>query len=136
MSIIAFALLAALASSNAMEYEEYAKHFGKTWKGEEFARREIIFNSAVAKIDAHNKLYSAQGVGYKMGINKMTDMEPKEYNALLGYDKKMQQVGNSLGATLDATGISMKPVSELPESVDWREEGIVSAVKDQGKTIM
>ena len=127
------ALLAVLASSNAaMNFEEYVKNFSKNWKEGEYARREIIFNSAVAKIEAHNKLYEAGTVSFKKGINKMTDMDPKEYKSLLGYDKKMQQVDSRLGATLDAAGIKMKSLSELPESVDWREAGIVSAVKDQG----
>lgn len=26
----------------------------------------------------------------------------------------------------------LKPVSELPKHVDWREKGVISAVKDQG----
>lgn len=131
--ILALALCAAVVSAT-YTFDEYVKAYSKPWKKDhkEYSSREAIFNKAVAKIDAHNRLYEQGKTSYKMGVNSMSAMEPKEYKTKFGFDKKMLQHGPSLGEKLKKEGIDVKPVSQLPTSVDWREKNIVSAVKDQG----
>ncbi|KAL6072965.1 Cathepsin L [Balamuthia mandrillaris] len=95
---------------------------------EEHAMRQKLFESRLSEIKAHNRDPTKT---WKMGVNHLTDRTAEEQRALLGYDK-------SVGHTLRQ---SRRPpvwsaplgVESLPSRVDWREQGIVSPVKDQGK---
>jgi len=56
-----------------------------------------------------------------------------EKKAFYGRSKKMSKNSKAgrLGAALPADMV-LQPVSKLPKHVDWREQNIVTAVKDQG----
>lgn len=64
------------------------------------------------------------GNTFRLGINKFTDYTPAEYKKLLGYKPKGQLL------LAEATEL---PVEDAPSSIDWREKGAVTGVKDQGQ---
>merc|ERR1712077_75352 len=87
--------------------------------------RRDIFHANLAKIEKHNALGT-----WKMGVNEFSDLTQAEFEAqMTGGYKKMPQSG----AAAPATTFKAKTRSELPDSVDWRDKGAVSDVKNQGQ---
>lgn len=89
----------------------------------ELTERFRIFRENMADIFNHN---SNPSRNFTMGINAFTDLTPSEF-------KKMFASGYSR----PATGLKCNPftfVEEITmETVDWREEGVVNQVRDQGQ---
>jgi C1A family cysteine protease len=87
-----------------------------------------VFRSNLQKINDHNLKYLNGTTSYKLGITKFADWTSEEFmdyanRGLLirpKFDKKRPLVHQ--GKRLD-----------LPQSVDWRTEGFVNPVKDQGQ---
>lgn len=82
-----------------------------------------IFKDNLHFIDQHN----AKNHGYKLGLTRFADLTVQEYRNLfsLGPIPKQRDLKISRRyVQLDG--------DELPESVDWRNEGAVSEIKDQG----
>lgn len=114
------ALTSTGVTNPATEFVGYLSQFGKNYATpEEFNHRQKIFNANKAKIDKHNNGESS----YRLAINKFADFTKDEYERLLGY---MEPDGK------DAANVKMLPTSNA-ESVDWREKGAVTPVKDQGQ---
>jgi KDEL-tailed cysteine endopeptidase len=103
-----------------MEFVRYVARFGKSYgTKEEFALRADIFKSNLARIAEEN---SNPENTFTVGINKFADWTPAEFKRILSAKPKMTtQAARSLGNV------------SIPSSIDWRTEGAVNAVKDQGQ---
>lgn len=104
-------------------FEQYERDFNKRYisHDERFKRRQI-FSKNLASIRAHN---AAGGHSWKAGVNHLTDRTQEEFKKLLG---TRPHVGNNKAARRPDAAAG----SPLPLNKDWRDEGIISAVKDQG----
>ncbi|CAH1109543.1 unnamed protein product [Psylliodes chrysocephalus] len=93
--------------------------------------RMKIFMENSHKVAKHNKLYAMGLVSYKLGMNKYADLLHSEFvQALNGFNKTKNMLG---GAELDDSITFIAPANvKMPEEVDWRTQGAVTAVKDQG----
>ncbi|XP_067468895.1 cathepsin S, ortholog 1 [Thunnus thynnus] len=92
---------------------------------------EIIFRRAVWEknmklVLRHNQEASAGKHSFTLGMNHLADMTAEEVNEKLNGLKLEEPVGSRNDTFKDLSGLT------LPKRVDWREEGLVSPVQNQG----
>lgn len=105
-------------------FHNYLATHGKSYATqEEFSLRYSIFKRNLALVRGHNA--NAIGKTYNLALNKFADYTPQEYRKMLGY-KKNSQAANGPVFEADSN-------TEIPASIDWRKEGKVAPVKDQGQ---
>jgi len=128
-AIVVFLGLLALsqAAPSLNTWELFKAVHKKVYTSEaEESLRQKIFNQNVAMIEEHNQKFEAGKETFKLGINRFADMLQSEIGALMkGLDRSTDKVPATSVFVADKN-------TALPDTVDWREEGIVTEVKDQG----
>lgn len=108
-------------------YEAWMEKHGKKAQsnglvGEEKDQRFEIFKDNLRFIDEHNN----KNLSYKLGLTRFADLTNEEYRSIYLGAKPKKRV-------LKASDRYQPRVGDaIPDSVDWRKEGAVAAVKDQG----
>lgn len=92
----------------------------------EYETKQQIFNIELKRIITHNN----QSNNWKENVNHLSLMTESEKRSLNGRHKGVAALHKPQNL-LSINNISMMKVSSLPDSIDWRTEGVVSAVKDQ-----
>jgi len=110
-------------------YEMWLVKHGRAYNAlGEKERRFEIFKDNLKFIDEHN---SVGNPSYKLGLNKFADLSNDEYRSVyLG--TRMDGKRRLLGGPKSERYL-FKEDDDLPETVDWREKGAVTPVKDQGQ---
>ena len=105
-------------------FESWVSKHGKTYRSiEEKLHRFEIFKDNLKHIDERNKEISSYG----LGLNEFADMSHEEFkNKYLGLKPGLPRRGGS------SRDFSYRDVVDLPKSVDWRKNGAVTPVKNQG----
>ena len=115
------------------DFDQYIHDFAKYYNSEvEYAERKAIFQQRLREVYIHNKDESNT---WKKGVNKFSDRFPEELNAMKGYSKGMGFLSRAEDADYRAQALTEEELTilaGLPESVDWRDQNVVSDVKDQG----
>ncbi|KAH3746764.1 procathepsin L-like [Dreissena polymorpha] len=107
------------------EWQEYVKYHNKQYQLGEVAYRRAIWEKNLAYVNKHN-LEADRGVHtFWLGMNKYGDMTNEEFVRVMNGYKMANR-------TSGATYLPPSFVT-LPDSVDWRKEGYVTPVKDQGQ---
>jgi len=131
--VLAFAVL-----SNALyvterqyqrEFSKYVKSFGKKYTVDEFFTRFEIFKQNLDIIELHN----AANPTSTMGINQFADLASDEMaNRYNGFRPSMKKTYNY--ATFSKQQLAQAALANSNgASLDWRDSGAVTAVKDQGQ---
>lgn len=126
--LLALVICAVSAHIKPMEdplWREYKLKFGKFYKttGEESARY-LVWKQYLEDIQTHNKNPLNK---FKKGINHFHDLTHTEFRQQMGNCAKVPK-GKSEGSTwLPPTNV------KIPDSVDWRQEGYVTPIKNQGQ---
>jgi cathepsin L len=138
MKITALLALAATASAHlelhqleTVTFEDHVSTHALTFLqgSDEWKEREALFESELKRVKAHN----AAGKSWKETINRFSHLNAKEKKEFFGRDKNIHHAHKLTGSIPQRLpNKNDKTVSELPNEIDWREHGIVSAVKDQG----
>lgn len=131
--IVAFAALSSSspAPDNSVDdqkvFKDFCEKFDKKYSSdaEEKAAMQNVLQ-AVKEIEEHNKLYEQGKKSYKQGLTQHSDLSDEEWEALLGYEEEDETEFRSKRAA-----DNKNEFPEGPESVDWREKGLVGPVHDQ-----
>ncbi|XP_063362567.1 procathepsin L-like [Cydia amplana] len=110
------------------EWESFKLTHNKIYKSvaEEMRRMEIYALNKY-KIVQHNELFEQGQVSFKLKVNKYSDMEREEFSQIMnGLIYHADDNSTSHGSRVT------RATASLPDQVDWREKGAVTAVKDQG----
>jgi len=107
-------------------FQSWQDNHGKEYATKyEAAHRFAIFKETVKEIFEHNQ---RPGISYKLGVNQFSDLSWEEFSALRLMSGQNCSATHTNKKQLHQTRL---PV-DLPRSVDWRKQGAVSPVKDQG----
>ncbi|XP_044513496.1 procathepsin L-like [Gracilinanus agilis] len=110
------------------QWDQWKAQYEKTYEVNEDNWRRATWEKNLKMIEAHNLEYSTGKQSFQMRMNKFGDMTTEEFKQLLnGYNFNASQrrtKGSRLREPL---------IAQIPESVDWREKGYVTPVKDQGQ---
>jgi len=111
-------------------WQNFKLEHGKVYadEAEEMLRKQI-FSEAVKTIQMHNYLYSKGLKSYTLGINKYSDLEHSEFVKMMNGLKR----SNSTATGNRVAYLSPNIKVQLPTTVDWRSQGYVTAIKDQGQ---
>ena len=127
MRTFAIALFAAVASAKIelMEYNfmKYVSEHSKAYDTvEDFNFRQVLFAEKDAFINSVNEDPTST---YTAGHNQFSDWTKEEFTAILGLkNMEMPEIQE------DEMDVDMNGV---PSSVDWRDQGMVTPVKNQGQ---
>jgi len=126
--LLAFAAAYHLNAGGHQEWEQFKAAHGKTYRSQEEENYRMgVFFSNKQNIDEHNRKYETGAVSYHMKMNRFGDLLTHEFAAMVnGYNQTLR--GRH---TYRATFV--KPEGEVAESVDWRQKGAVTPVKDQAQ---
>jgi len=90
---------------------------------EEHDKRAEIFEANSKLIEQHN----SEGHSWVMQMNQFGDLTPKEFDAL------QTLYPSTLGTSRSSAPRRHKSiVTDIPASIDWRDQGLVTPVKNQG----
>merc|ERR1712151_193373 len=117
------AVSAEVMTADFMEFINYVSKYNKTYESvEEFDHRFEQWLRVHMFIKVNNSSREATHVA---GHNKFSDWSEEEFKAMMGL-KSHESAG------LDVPMKIPEVNGDLPDSIDWRSENKVTAVKDQG----
>jgi len=111
-------------------FKDYVKEHNKIYQDEaEYIFRNQLFDSNLAQIKINNQDKTRT---WKEGVNQFTDRNPEELKRMMGINKaQLFHMKNKPDAKVPVKK-NWLPEDQLPVSIDWRTQGVVTAVKDQG----
>ncbi|XP_072546258.1 cathepsin L-like peptidase [Salminus brasiliensis] len=132
--LLAVAALVVVAGAASVSLEELEFHAWKLEHGksygseEEEAGRKMIWLTNRKLVLEHNKLADQGLKSYRLGMNHFADMDNQEYQAM--FSSCLRSFNET--KTRGAAAFRRQPGGAYPpSSVDWREKGYVTPVKNQ-----
>merc|ERR1711973_933874 len=123
MKFLALLALVAVASAHDQAWEDYKLEFNKVYTPEEEALRYANWKKDSEEVDLHNAMY---GEEYKKGVNQFSDLTDEEF-------AEYYLTGYRMADKPDNATIFVPSNEPIPNDVDWRNQGMVTQVKNQGR---
>jgi len=125
-SVVLVAFASARVVHPSGQWSFFKSSFGKSYGSQaEEAQRQRIFSSNLELINKHNIEYDEGKHDFFLGVNQFADLTNAEFRRVYNGYK---------GHSNSALGVSGNPINvkDLPVTVDWRDKGYVTPVKNQG----
>jgi len=106
------------------DFQAFKARFGKVYAYGQETKHHIAYLKNVDIINQHNDEYDRGLHTYYMGVNQYTDFTAEEFSAILGF----KEDPTLRGMIEPRNG---NPIT-APSEKDWRQEGAVLGIKDQG----
>jgi len=117
---------ASFRDTTSYSFTQYLDEFGKAYSGAEHGERMALFEAQLAAVNTHNAEYKNGEHTWWAAMNEFSDFRDEEWTRLKTGKAKHQvqqhPFAHHLSSSRDA----------IPPRMDWREEGVVSPIKDQG----
>ncbi|KAJ4700518.1 Cysteine Protease [Melia azedarach] len=111
-------------SSFVEKHEQWMAEYGRTYQDE--AEKQLRLNIFKQNLEYVEKANKEGNRTYKLSVNKFSDLTNEEFRALYtGY----KMPSNSRPST---TSFRYENLTDVPPSKDWRQEGAVTGIKQQG----
>jgi len=129
------ACLASFIPSDDYTFDDFIVDFGRQYPTDtaEYAHRREVFETNLRSMIAHN---ADPTVTWVCGVNHFADLANEEFKASgrLGLRKGLVGLSDTADtADLSTSPLDVEMLGTLPKSLDWRDRGIISDVKDQGQ---
>uniref|UniRef100_A0A5F8GCX2 Cathepsin L1-like n=1 Tax=Monodelphis domestica TaxID=13616 RepID=A0A5F8GCX2_MONDO len=112
------------------QWHQWKAQHGKSYEANEDSLRRAIWEKNLKMIERHNQEYRAGKQSFQLGMNKFGDMTTEEFQEAINF------YNSSASQRRTKRYLHREPLlAQLPESVDWREEGYVTPVKNQGQCL-
>ncbi|GAB6032785.1 hypothetical protein CHUAL_011647 [Chamberlinius hualienensis] len=124
--VLIISLSYTLADSDQQQWEAFRQKFNKKYVNvQEETLRRVTFQQNLKLIKEHNNLYDQGKSTFKMGVTQFADLSEKEYKDTL----------KPILPNKPSNGYKTYKVSSqaAPDSIDWRDYGYVTPVKNQGQ---
>jgi hypothetical protein len=133
VSLLAFLLFVSAAPlpshPESREFLDFISKYNRVYVDpEERALRSRIFERNLAKI---NSINSNPSYTWTAGINHLADRSTDEMAKLKGYSRTLAR-SVTTSSSIGPQYVPRLSPSQLPASVDWRDKGVVTKVKNQG----
>ncbi|XP_005995579.1 procathepsin L [Latimeria chalumnae] len=106
-------------------WELWKSWHNKTYHEQEEGWRRMIWEKNLKKVELHNLEFSLGKHTYQMGMNYYGDMTTEEFRQIMNGYK------NSAKRKLKGSLFLEPTFLEVPKTLDWRDKGYVTPVKDQ-----
>jgi len=128
--IISSLLLSGLAATQdpVQEFAKFKTLHGKSYSS--LAEEEVRFGhfkENLAKISAHN----SEGHSWRLGVTKFADLSKEEFvKTYSSGNLNMRKFQPQADLPVERKEIRLE---DLPAEVDWRDQGVITSVRDQGR---
>ncbi|XP_035686107.1 cathepsin L1-like [Branchiostoma floridae] len=113
------------------EWEVFKKAYNRVYAAEEEYARRLIFEDNLKTIQMHNEEADRGLHTFRLGVNQYADMTHKEFleNVIGGCLLDT----NTSKSTADHVHEYDPTLTDVPDTVDWRDKGYVTPVKNQAQ---
>ncbi|CAF4820191.1 unnamed protein product [Rotaria sp. Silwood1] len=112
------------------QWNSFKKLHGKKYNFVEEGHRRSIWEANLAKIQKHNQEANSGIHTYTVGMNEYGDLTDEEFqNKMNGF----KMLAKSETTNFDNQRLLFSSNGTIPDAVDWRRQGYVTPVKNQGQ---
>ena len=124
--LVSLAPAASADSSTDELWIRFQHKYIKTYTEKEKPIRRLIFDNNVDFISEHNAQADLGGWTFWLALNQFADMTASEYDFLLGFTPPTPPLPEPIYV------FNASKSAVLPESIDYRDQGIIGDVRHQG----